>query len=44
MTIIWLIVWLLENSPNIFNNTGNDTAWIIALIVCIMCDLNTRTP
>lgn len=35
MTVIWLIVWLLYNTPALhqWNN------WLIALIVCVAIDI-----
>lgn len=35
MTLLWLLVWLCYNTPALhqWNN------WLIALIVCVICDL-----
>ena len=35
MTVIWLIVWLLKDTPHILENP----AWITALLVCAFIDL-----
>ena len=39
MTIIWLIAYLVENTPDLFNGTGNDTAWLLVLGICLALDL-----
>lgn len=39
MTIIWLIAYLIEDTPDLFNHTGNDTAWLIVLAICLVLDL-----
>lgn len=38
MTFIWLIVWLVKDTPSI-DTSGDWNNWAIALVVCIAIDL-----
>lgn len=35
MTIIWLIVWLIHDTPAVHDWNG----WMVALVVCIIIDV-----
>lgn len=39
MTIIWLIVWLISNTPNVEWFSGGWNDWGIALAVCLAIDI-----
>lgn len=39
MTFIWLIVWLLSNTPNVDVLGGGWNDWGIALAVCLAIDI-----
>jgi hypothetical protein len=44
-TIIWFLMWVASNSPNIINMVpagGNDVSWLIALGVGVFIDLVIR--
>lgn len=32
--IIWVLAWALSGTPDIFNHTSGDSAWIITGIIC----------
>lgn len=39
MTIIWLVVWLLNSTPDVdFGNFGSNP-WAISLVICLAIDL-----
>ena len=41
--IVWLIVWLIQGTPNVyFTQPHQWTSWMIALIVCAVADILTR--
>lgn len=37
MTILWLIIWMLSNTPQVMFSPLNN--WGIALLVCILIDI-----
>lgn len=39
MLIIWLIVWLLNETPAVQFAGGDLNNWAIALIICVVVDL-----
>ena len=39
MTVLWLIVWLLKDTPEVYAWNS----WLVALVVCVVVDvLGTR--
>jgi hypothetical protein len=39
---LWLIIYLVEGTPNIINNNGNDAAWIITGVICLILTILGR--
>lgn len=42
MTVIWIIVYLFAGAPNLFNDTSNDTGWLLVLVLCLILDFVGR--
>lgn len=41
MTFLWLIVWLLSDTPDLVGAEA-DQAWLVGLIVCVLIDVGSK--
>lgn len=39
--VIWCIVYAISNAPNIWNHTGNDTAWLITGAIALLLTIRS---